>query len=182
MKILRKQELETKDIIIGDQIQIELKGIGIFTATAQKIDSEGILFMFDECVGMQPMNKKNTNEGGFEKSDLSKWLQSEFRKILPDTLSKRIKNITLPTYGQIFGHDLFYKIKLAEDNDDQFILMKNIKNRISTYKNDTEWYWLQNSVKPDLSSTFFAYVNHYGNANYHFANGSHGVRPVFHFV
>lgn len=70
IKVLRRQEIETRELQVGDQIQISLAEIGDFTATAHKITDKGVLFVFDEYVARRPMNKKNTNKGGYEKSDL----------------------------------------------------------------------------------------------------------------
>jgi hypothetical protein len=64
MKVLRNREVEVKNIRIGDQIVIPLAEFGEFTATAQKITDKGTLFLFDDCVAKQPMNKKCTNKGG----------------------------------------------------------------------------------------------------------------------
>lgn len=74
MKVLRVREIEVKNYRIGDQIIIPLVEFGEFTATAQKITDKGTLFLFDDCVAKQPMNKKDTNKGGFKKSDLKKWI------------------------------------------------------------------------------------------------------------
>ena len=68
MKVLRNIEVEVKKIRIGDQIIIPLVEFGEFTATAQKITDKGTLFLFDDCVTKQPMNKKWTNKGSFEKT------------------------------------------------------------------------------------------------------------------
>ena len=70
MKVLRKQEIETANIQVGDQIVIPLAELGEFTATAHKVTDEGVMFIFDEYVTCRPMNNCSTNKGGFEKSDL----------------------------------------------------------------------------------------------------------------
>lgn len=76
MKVLRKQEIETANIQVGDQVIIPLAEIGEFSATAHKVTDEGIMFIFDEYITRRPMNSKNTNKGGFEKSELKKWMDS----------------------------------------------------------------------------------------------------------
>lgn len=76
IKVIRKYEKEVQNIQEGDQILISLAEIGEFTATAYKVTDKGVLFIFDEYVASQPMNNKNTNKGGFEKSDLKKWMDS----------------------------------------------------------------------------------------------------------
>lgn len=179
MKVLRMREIEVKNYRIGDQIVIPLAEFGEFTATAQKITDKGTLFLFDDCVTRQPMNKKLTNKGGFEKSDLKKWIGDVLLPAFPDNLRSRIENLTIPTYGQIFGHDDWYNDVVEPDNDDQFPLMTKRKNRIADFENDYEWYWLQNATKKELSADYFVNVAYDGAADYGIALYSRGVRPVF---
>lgn len=179
MKVLRMREIEVKNYRIGDQIVIPLAGFGEFTATAQKITDKGTLFLFDDCVAKQPMNKKLTNKGGFKKSNLKKWIDNVLLPAFPDNLRSRIENLTIPTYGQIFGHDDFYNDEIELDNDEQFPLMIKRKNRIADFENDYEWYWLQNATKKELSAAIFAHVTDDGNTGYYGASNSLGVRPVF---
>lgn len=179
MKVLRNREVEVKNIRIGDQIIIPLAEFGEFTATAQKITDKGTLFLFDDCVARQPMNKKCTNKGGFEKTDLRKWIGDVLLPAFPDNLRSRIENLTIPTYGQIFGHDDWYNDVIEPDNDEQFPLMTKRKNRIADFENDYEWYWLQNATKKELSAVYFAFVYYYGLTAFYSASNSFGVRPVF---
>ena len=157
MKVLRKQELETSSIQVGDQIVIQLTGFGEFTATAQKITNKGTLFLFDDCVAKRPMNGKWTNKGGYEKSDLCKWISDVLSAAFPEDLINRIDNLTIP-------------------------IMVKRKNRIADFDNDYEWYWLQNATKKEVSSSYFALVTYRGTATYYSASYSYGVRPVFWLV
>jgi hypothetical protein len=177
MKVLRRQELETSDVQVGDRIVIRLSGFDIFTATAQKITDEGVLFLFDECVDEQPVNKTGINEGGYEQSELCEWINSVLLKAFPEDMN--VKNITIPTYGMLFGHDDFYREYLNPDKDEQFPLMARRKNRIADFKNDSEWYWLRNTAKKEWSAADFAVVDGYGSPSYDGASYSLGVRPVF---
>ena len=179
MKLLRKQELETSSIQVGDQIVIQLTGFGEFTATAQKITGKGTLFLFDDCVAEQPMNKKYTNKGGYEKSDLCKWINDVLLAAFPKDLRDRIDNLTIPTYGQMFGHDDWYNDVMEPDDDEQLPLMKKRKNRIVDFNDDYEWYWLKNATKKEVSAAFFAFVYYFGLTYYYGASYSFGVRPVF---
>lgn len=179
MKVLRKIEVEVDEIRIGDQITIQLAEFGEFTATVQKITDRGPLFMFDNCVAKQPMNKKTTNKGGFEKSDLNKWMSGVLLPAFPEAMRGKIENLTIPTYGQIFGHDDWYNDVIEPDDDEQFPLMTKRKNRIADFENNYEWYWLQNMTKKELSATLSGFVGTCGDALYCDSSGSHGVRPVF---
>ena len=73
MKIERLTEIETPDIQIGDQIRV-----GHYTATCQTVTPKGAIFLLDQYLDeAYPMNRKNTNHGGYDNSDLRKYLQSD---------------------------------------------------------------------------------------------------------
>ena len=181
MKVIRKVVIDQNfnKIKVGDQIKVLLKDFGSFTATAQKVTEDNIIFLFDECIAEKEMNKDRTNCDGVEGSTLYKWLQETVLQAFPDDIKKHIINLSLPTYGMMFGHDEWYNAVLEPDNDEQFELMKIRKNRVFDYKNDYEWYWLANVTKKDVSATNFAYVGGSGDAAYVIAAGSSGVLPVF---
>lgn len=80
-------------IKVGDQIEIELNKIGSFPATVYKVTEDKIMIIFDDYVAAKPMNESDTNDGGFEKSDLYKWLHTDFVKLLPASLRERIIDI-----------------------------------------------------------------------------------------
>lgn len=94
-------------------------------------------------------------------------------------MKPRIQSITLPTYGQIFGHDEWYYNEIESDADEQFPLMKTRKNRITCFDNDNDWYWLKNATKKSLSSVGFAVVDGNGDSDWDDADFTYGVRPVF---
>lgn len=171
-----KMMILTADIQIGDQIEIPLRDLGTFTATAHDVTDNGILFIFDDCVTRHCMNSDGTAKGGYEKSELCKWINEELLEQFPTNLKSRIHDLTIPTYGQIFGHDDWYNQAITSDNDEQLSLMKIRKNRICTYENETCWYWLRNTTK---SGDCFAGVVSDGDAGYAGAYGAGGVRPAF---
>lgn len=183
MKVLRKQEIETANIQVGDQVIIPLAEIGEFSATAHKVTDEGIMFIFDEYIIRRPMNSKNTNKGGFEKSELKKWMDTVLLMAFPEELRDKIYGLTLPTVGQIVGHeDEWNNNNLEPDTDEQLPLMKERKNRVAYFKNDSSWGWLRNATKEEVSSAIFAVVYYYGDADCGFASDSLGVRPEFWLV
>ena len=47
--------------------------------------------------------KKNSNEGGYEKSDLKKWIENDLFKMFPKELRKHMTGLTIPTLGEICG-------------------------------------------------------------------------------
>ena len=180
MKITRTMTIETNEIQIGDRIQV-----GHYTATCQKLPEEGLaLFFLDQYLdkAMQ-MNKKNTNAGGYDASDLRKELNSG--KILDEFAPLELvpfKNgdlLRLPFYGELFGHDDWYNSGAVEPDDcEQWPLMKERANRIAERKGESyEWGWLQNIRQG--SATYFCAVSHDGYANNWHASYSIGVRPAF---
>lgn len=183
MKVLRKQEIDTANIQVGDQMVIPLAGLGEFTATAHKVTDEGVMFIFDDYVTSRPMNNRNTNKGGFEKSDLKKWMDTVLFMAFPEELRDKIYGLTLPTVGQIVGHEDEWDNKnLEPDIDEQLPLMKECKNRIACSEDQLAWGWLRNATKEEFSSACFAIVNDYGNTNCNGASNSLGVRPEFWLV
>jgi len=174
-----KMMMRMADIKVGDQIEIPLKDMGTFTATAQQITDDGILFMFDDCVTRRSMNSECTNKGGYEKSELRKWVENDLFDAFPDYLKSKMSNLTLPTYGQMFGHDDWYEQAIEPDNDEQLPLMKIRKNRVVDYENDYTSYWVKNATKKSYSSDSFASVSGIGGALWNGAFNGLGVRPVF---
>ena len=183
MKVLRKQEIDTANIQVGDQMVIPLAELGEFTATAHKVTDEGVMFIFDDYVTRRPMNNRDTNKGGFEKSDLKKWMDTVLFMAFPDELRDKIYGLTLPTVGQIVGHEDEWDNKnLEPDIDEQLPLMKECKNRIACFEDQLAWGWLRNATKEEFSSATFAYVNGNGNPNCGNASNSYGGRPEFWLV
>lgn len=183
MKVLRKQEIDTANIQVGDQMVIPLAELGEFTATAHKVTDEGVMFIFDDYVTRRPMNNRNTNKGGFEKSDLKKWMDTVLYMAFPEELRDKIYGLTLPTVGQIVGHEDEWDNKnLEPDTNEQLPLMKKCKNRIACFEDQLAWGWLRNATKEEFSSAFFAGVYACGDAGCLGALYSGGVRPEFWLV
>lgn len=183
MKVLRKQEIDTANIQVGDQMVIPLAELGEFTATAHKVTDEGVMFIFDDYVTRRPMNNRNTNKGGFEKSDLKKWMDTVLYMAFPEELRDKIYGLTLPTVGQIVGHEDEWDNKnLEPDTNEQLPLMKKCKNRIACFEDQLAWGWLRNATKEEFSSALFAAVNYDGGTAYGYASDSLGVRPEFWLV
>lgn len=183
MKVLRKQEIDTANIQVGDQMVIPLAELGEFTATAHKVTDEGVMFIFDDYVTRRPMNNRNTNKGGFEKSDLKKWMDTVLYMAFPEELRDKIYGLTLPTVGQIVGHEDEWDNKnLEPDTNEQLPLMKKCKNRIACFEDQLAWGWLRNATKEEFSSAYFASVVSHGYSTSDGASNSGGVRPEFWLV
>lgn len=183
MKVLRKQEIDTVNIQVGDQMVIPLAELGEFTATAHKVTDEGVMFIFDDYVARRPMNNRITNKGGFEKSDLKKWMDTVLFMAFPEELRDKIYGLTLPTVGQIVGHeDEWDNENLEPDIDEQLPLMKECKNRVAYFNDALTWGWLRNATKEEFSSAYFAVVDGDGGTYCNDASTSRGVRPEFWLV
>lgn len=179
MKVLRKQEVTiqaAKEFQVGDQIEV-----GKYTATCQKVTRKGALFLLDQYLD-EPfkMNRENTNEGGYEASNLRMELQKDSILDIFSSIRDRMvpfKNgdlLRIPYAEEFFGDIDEYE----PSGKKQWPLMKDRKNRIAIREGEAyEWGWLQNKVKS--SSALFANVNYNGHPNYYLASYSGGVRPVF---
>lgn len=180
MKITRTTTINTNEIQVGDQIEV-----GHYTATCQKLPGKGLaLFLLDQYLDKaMPMNRKSTNKGGYDASDLRKDLNTgaildEFAPLdlVPFENGDLLR---LPFYGEMFGHDDWYNSGAVEPDDcEQWPLMKIRSNRIADREGEPyEWGWLQN--KYVRSATNFCGVNINGAAGDWIASNSVGVRPAF---
>ena len=170
------------DISIGDQIEIPLGDLGTFTATVQMVKDDKVLFLFDDYIVKRPMNENGSNEGGYEKSDLKKWIESDLFKMFPKALRKHMTGLTIPTLGEICGWgDNWDKehIEPDYDYDGRLPLMKQRRNRVAYYKNECECGWLRNATKKEFFSAGFVNAGYSGDTNYELASNSLGVRPEF---
>lgn len=171
------------DIKVGDQIVIPLGDLGTFTATAQKVTDGKVLFIFDDYITERPMNKNGSNEGGYEKSDLRKWIENDLFKMFPKALRDHIFGLSIPTLGEICEwDDKWDREHFEADDDEQLPLMKQRRNRVAYYDNECECGWLRNAMKKEFSSAFFALVSYDGRPGYDCASNSLGVRPEFWLV
>lgn len=168
---------DLKDAKIGDKTLMELDGLGVFTATVHKVTDDKLMLIFDAYVTKRPMNESDTNNGGFEDSDLNKWLHTEFVKALPYSIRARLTDVTIPTVGEMFGwDDEWDRNHFEADNDKQLsLMMKQRYDRVANYS--IELCWLRNATKKEFSSAYFALVRNYDSANCDRASNSHGVRP-----
>lgn len=186
MKVKRTVTMNVNNFEIGDQITVKLKDLGKFTATAQRVYEDGkTLFLFDNCVTEHKMNENNSNAGGFYKSDLCKWMNTELVKSFPAKLLDRMIYtdeeheclLRILTRKEIFGEDENSQ-NYEPDLGEQFELMKDRKNRVCSFPDDEYvWYWLMNAHI--RSSSNFAIVSDYGDAYAGGSSYSYWVRPAF---
>ena len=174
MKVYKKVKMKTNHIEVGDQIKIKLKGHGTFTATAQKVDITGgeccILFLFDNCINRHCMNETDTNEGGYEESDMNKYLNTEILDAFPGKIRDLMEPFDVKhTYLRLLSENEVF-------SDDALPLMQVVKNRVCSDTDGCRASWWLRDV---ANSTAFAYVAYNGGAAGNSASNSNGVRPAF---
>ena len=171
------------DIKVGDKMMVPLGKLGNFTATVQKVTNNKVLFIFDDYVAKRPMNENGSNDGGYDESDLKKWIDNELYKMFPEAFRKRMRGLTIPTVGEICGWgDELDRTHFEHDDYAQLPLMKQRRNRVAYYKNNCEFGWLRNATKKEFSSASFAFVSCVGSSACSCASSSGGVRPEFWLV
>lgn len=168
------------DIKVGDKLMVPLGKLGNFTATVQKITNDKVLFIFDDYVAKRPMNENGSNDGGYDESDLKKWIDTELYKMFPEAFRKRMRGLTIPTVREIYGWgDAWDSTHFEHDDCDQLPLMKQRRNRVAYYKNECECGWLRNATKKEFSSAGFVNAGYSGNPTCSGASDTYGVRPEF---
>ena len=208
MKIITKTEKEItfemlqeaaknhtlKDLLkSGDQIPVTLKS-GESVVYTVGHDKTGKTFLFQEdCLDeTRPMNKKNTNAGGWKASDMRKWLNATFFALLPDELQaiiiprkvvqilngERVETedkVFLPSKTQLFGDGPWSE---REPEDSQIDIFKTEKSRVKECGDSgTYWYWTSSPYYGNTNT--FCNVNYTGYANNDNATYSSGVAPGF---
>lgn len=183
MKVRRTEKIKVNTFRVGDVIRFKLSDGEKVKMLAVKEESDGMIFSFADCLAKEySMNEQNTNEGGWDASDLRKKLNGEILDRFPRKIRKLLlpfengDMLRLPTEKEIFGSN-----PCGEDEPEsvsQWKPMKQRKNRIASQglNGGWEWYWLQNRV-PNSAATF-AYVNGHGYADCYGAGDAAGVRPV----
>lgn len=162
----------------GDKVGIELKGLGTFNATVVEAAPCRVRIMFDDYVAKRPMNEIDTNEGGFEASDLKKWLNTELFEAFPQEFKERMNEITIPSIGDLTGwHDIKDTTGIETDDDIIIPLMYSIRNRLAFYKNYFACGWLRNAIT--VMSTSFASIDPDASILEGHASCKYGVRPEF---
>ena len=177
MKIKREITIHDKELRVGDRIKVKLLN-ETHWATAYKKKGSVIFFIFDDCLDeLRPMNEEDTAEGGYEASELRKYL-IELSEQIPEKLKKKMvpdangDYLYLLTLREVCGCN-----EKWEETSGQLDFFKDRRNRVATCKEDKYANWWLRDV---VSSTYFADVdsNGYCNGN-HASSASIGVRPAF---
>lgn len=176
----------------GDNIPVTLKNGEEVSFDIGKDESGKIYFVMHNCLKeSKPMNNKYTNKGGWEESDMRRYLNEEVIKLLPDELQEIIKptkivqvwrdkrretedKLFLLSRTQVFGKDTNYEA--IEPEDSQMDIFKTKRNRVKEC--DGYGWWWERSPYYDNSGNF-CFVSSFGFSAANFADGSGGVAPAF---
>lgn len=179
----------------GDNIPVTLKNGEEVSFDVGKNESGKIYFVMHDCLKeKKPMNKDWTNKGGWEKSDMRKYLNEEVIELLPDELKAVIKptkivqvwnkrqetedKLFLLSRTQVFGKNGVNE--LTDLNDSQIDIFKNQRawvKELGSYGTLYSW-WLR-SPNSSNSDTFCSVYTDGTPYNYFGASYSFGVAPAF---
>lgn len=183
----------------GDNIPVTLKNGEKVSFDIGKDESGKIYFIMHNCLKeTKPMNRDWTNKGGWEESDMRRYLNEEAIELLPDELREIIKptkivqiwndkrretedKLFLLSRTQIFGKNRDYEP--IEPNDSLIDIFENQRERVKECKELEEVYywWLRSPRSSSPRSGFscdFCSVSTGGMVG-SFADSSLGVAPAF---
>lgn len=189
MLVKRTMKVDVELLEVGDVIKFKLTDGEKVQAMAVKQTPEGMLFVLVDCLAKEyPMfndiNNMDEEDISYATSDLRKALNGEILERFPKEIKDRMVAVNaegdmlrIPTECEIFGENVYgqEESKLTK----RWKPMKKKRNRIAFQGKEGawEWYWLMNRHK-DYASDFASVLSD-GNAGYHYASSSYGVRPVF---
>lgn len=179
----------------GDNIPVTLKNGEKVSFDIGKDESGKIYFIMHNCLKeSNPMNRKWTNKGGWEESDMRRYLNEEVIELLPDELREIIKptkivqvwdgkrretedKLFLLSRTQVFGKDKNYEA--IEPSDSLIDIFENQRERVKECEEFADVYWWLRS--PRFSSNFFGDFCSVstGGVVGNFADRSRGVAPAF---
>lgn len=173
--------MKLENVNVGDKLRLELLRFGTLVSTAQVITNEYVLYLADRSVSVGMMNEKWDNSGGYDESDLKKWIRHFLFPMFPVDIRSKMYDLTIPTYGQIFGNDQWYYDCVNPDIFAQLPLMIDKRNVVAGLDGDDIYYnyWLQNSTKDSVSMASFVHVTPVGTSAFNNATASYGIRPMF---
>ena len=189
MLVKRTMKVDVELFEVGDIIKFKLTDGEKVQAMAVKQTPEGMLFVLVDCLAKEyPMfndiDDMDEEDISYATSDLRKALNGEILDRFPKEIKDRMvavnaegDTLRIPTEYEIFGENVYgqEESKLTK----RWKPMKKKRNRIAFQGKEGawEWYWLMNRHKDYASS--FALVDSHGDALFHHASSSLGVRPVF---
>jgi len=87
-----------KEVVLKDGRKSKIRIVGIAHDELEDGRKAGITFGFMSPIAFRAMNNKETNKGGWERSDLRDLLEGYcFAKVIPDEIAKNIQAVKKPT-------------------------------------------------------------------------------------
>ena len=179
----------------GDNIPVTLKNGEEVSFDIGKDESGKVYFIMHDCLKEpKPMNSEYTNKGGWEESDMRRYLNEEVIELLPDELQKMIKptkivqvwdgerretedKLFLLSRTQAFGKNKYYEA--IEPNDSQIDIFNSPRERVKELKGSGApvYWWLRSpfSIYPQ----YFCHVLTDGTVSNHCTDYLRGVAPAF---
>lgn len=170
-------------LAVGDIISIVLKNdkkMRIAVAGINTYKPNEVVFTFKDIFSEEaPMNKDNTNKGGYDASDMAKYLDKEIFALLPDDLQAVIKErrghkLWLFSRREVFGEAGWY---ICPKDDVYIPYYQNAENRIKLRNGEPDWWWLASPYEANTAD--FCYVGGCGDSGPWGASYSNGVVPGF---
>lgn len=179
----------------GDNIPVTLKNGEEVSFDIGKDENGKIYFIMHNCLKeRKPMNSNWTNKGGWEESEIRRYLNEKVINLLPDELQEIIKptkivqiwngkrretedKLFLLSRTQVFGKHENYEA--IEPNDSQIDIFKSPRGRVKECEEAEEvYFWWLRSPNSSNSSYFCSVGTDgtvLGNSFYY----SLGVAPAF---
>lgn len=179
----------------GDNIPVTLKNGEKVSFDVGKDESGKIYFIMHNCLKeTKPMNKDWTNKGGWEESDMRRYLNEEAIELLPDELRGIIKptkivqvwdgkrretedKLFLLSRTQVFGKHENYEA--IEPSDSQIDIFEDTRERVKECEEveDEYCWWLRSPCSG--TSYYFCFVAAGGTVTNLGADYSSRVAPAF---
>ncbi len=166
------------ELKVGDEISDVLKN-------GEKVIfiviDDGVIGLKNCLVKQHCMNPTATNEGGWAKSDMRRYLNEEVFSLLPDDLQSVIKprslsetqdKLWLFSEAEVFGEQSW--TEQESDHGTQFAYFKEPANRIKCDADGNSIWWWVRSPSTTYSALFCSVYSNVG-ANVNYADGSYGV-------
>ena len=84
---------QAKSVTLSDGTQTTVQIAGFWHDDKADGGKAGITFIFGDCISKREMNPSDTNAGGWEKSRMRSYLDSEGLDLLPDDLRQKIVSV-----------------------------------------------------------------------------------------
>ncbi|MDR0474215.1 MAG: hypothetical protein LBH43_11155 [Treponema sp.] len=143
-----------------------------------------VIFNFENVILHASVNRENTNEGGFSKSILAKYLSGHFMRsvfgAVEDYLTpnKDGLKVSIPTYFEVFGGEFDRNRNVNWGDVVRHTYFAKYTNRIKVNNDDvddTNWWWLSTAS----NTADFCDADRLGYSNYHIASRTDGgVAPA----